>query len=174
GIKNTTLQRYMSLLEQVFLVLKIPAWTPNAEGQFVKSPKLLLNDTGLLCHLLGEGEGLVENRTTAGGVLENFVVMEIIKQLSWSENTLKPYHFSIHKGAEVDLVLEDQGGYLYGVEIKATATIKDDDFRGLRRFGELTGTKFKKGIVLYTGEQTLGGFGGKNLYAVPLSSLWSV
>jgi len=46
-----------------------------------------------------------------------FVVIEIIKQLSWSENTLKPYHFSIHKGAEVDLVLEDRMGYLYGVEI---------------------------------------------------------
>ncbi|MGB3852116.1 MAG: DUF4143 domain-containing protein, partial [Tunicatimonas sp.] len=57
GIKNTTLQRYVALLEQVFLIIKIPAWTPNAEGQFVKSPKIYLNDTGLLCHLSGENTG---------------------------------------------------------------------------------------------------------------------
>lgn len=172
GVKNTTLQRYMALLEQVFLIIRIPAWTPNTEGQFVKSPKIVLNDTGLLCHLRGEGESLLENRTTAGGFLENFVVMEIIKQLSWSEDILKPYHFSIHKGAEVDLVLENRKKQLYGIEIKSTATIKENDFRGLKKLAEIAGDKFQKGIVLYTGEQTLGGFGGKNLYAVPIATLW--
>ena len=173
GVKNSTLQRYIALLEQVFLILKIPAWTPNAEGQFVKSPKIVLNDTGLLCHLRGEGESLIENRTAAGSFLENFVVMEIIKQLSWSEEILKPYHFSTHKGAEVDLVLENRRKQLYGIEIKSAATIKENDFKGLKRFAELAGDRFQKGIVLYTGEQTLGGFGGKNLHAVPVSALWS-
>lgn len=173
GVKNTTLQRYMALLEQVFLILKIPAWTPNSEGQFVKSPKIILNDTGLLCHLRGEGESLIEDRTTAGSFLENFVVMEIIKQLSWSDDILKPYHFSIHKGAEVDLVLENRKKQLYGIEIKSAATIKENDFRGLKRFAEEAGDRFQKGIILYTGEQVLGGFGGKNLYAVPVTALWS-
>jgi predicted AAA+ superfamily ATPase len=75
GIKNTTLQRYVALLEHVFLILKIPAWTPNIEDQFVKSPKIFLNDTGLLCHLRGQGFGsLTDNRTTAGAFLENFIV----------------------------------------------------------------------------------------------------
>ncbi len=174
GVKNTTLQRYIALLEQVFLILKIPAWTPNSEGQFVKSPKIILNDTGLLCHLRGEGESLIEDRTTAGSFLENFVVMEIIKQLSWSEDILKPYHFSIHKGAEVDLVLENRKKQLYGIEIKSAATIRENDFRGLKRLADEAGDKFQKGIVLYTGEQVLGGFGGKNLYAVPVAALWSV
>ncbi|GEP95404.1 ATP-binding protein [Chitinophaga cymbidii] len=173
GVKNTTLQRYTALLEQVFLILRIPAWTPNAEGQFVKSPKIVLNDTGLLCHLRGEGESLIENRTTAGSFLENFVVMEIIKQLGWFDDFLKPYHFSIHKGAEVDLVLENRKKQLYGIEIKSTATVRESDFRGLKRLAELAGDKFQKGIVLYTGEQTLGGFGGKNLHAVPVSALWA-
>ncbi|MBX2924343.1 MAG: DUF4143 domain-containing protein [Chitinophagaceae bacterium] len=59
---------------------------PNTEGQYVKPPKVFLNDTGLLCHLKGEGaESLIANRITAGNFLENFVVMEIIKQLSWSD-----------------------------------------------------------------------------------------
>jgi len=172
-VKNTTLQRYMALLEHVFLILKIPAWIPNIEGQFVKSPKVFLNDTGLLCHLRGESvDSLIANRTTAGAFLENFIVMEIIKQLSWSGLFLKPYHFSIHSGAEVDLVLEDRKKQLYGIEIKSTASVSQNDFKGLKRLAEIAGKKFKKGIVLYSGENTIGGF-GENLQAVPLSAVWS-
>lgn len=173
GVKNTTLQRYMALLEQIFLILKIPAWTPGTEGQFVKSPKIFLNDTGLLCHLRGEAvDSLIANRITAGSFLENFVVLDICKQLSWSDITLKPYHFSMHGGAEVDLILQDSGKQLYGIEIKSTASVNSDDFKGLRRFAEFAGKKFKRGIVLYSGDRTLSGF-GTNLQAVPISSLWT-
>lgn len=173
GVKTPTLHRYLALLEQVFIIHKIPAWTTNAEGQFVKSPKIILNDTGLLCHLRGEGvDSLIGNRTTAGNFFENFVVLEIIKQLSWSETYLKPYHFSIHQGAEVDLVLEDRKKQLYGIEIKSTASIKEADFKGLEKLSALAGNRFKKGIVLYTGDQALSGF-GKNIYAVPIGALWS-
>jgi uncharacterized protein len=173
GVKNTTLQRYMALLEHVFLILKIPAWTPNIEGQFVKSPKIVLNDTGLLCHLRGEGvDSLMGNRTVAGAFLENFIVMEIIKHLTWSDLFLKPCHFSVHSGAEVDLVLEDRKKQLYGIEIKSTASVDQNDFKGLKRLAEVAGKKFQRGIVLYGGEQVVGGF-GENLQAVPLSAVWS-
>jgi hypothetical protein len=172
NVKNSTLYRYLTLLEQVYLILKIPAWTPNAEGEFVKSPKVLLNDTGLLCHLRGEGvESLLTNRTTAGNFLENFVAMEIIKQISWSNDYWKPYHFSMHKGAEVDLVLEDRKKQLYGIEIKSTASVNQGDFKGLKRFAEIAGERFKRGIVLYSGEHTVGGF-GENMLAVPIGALW--
>jgi len=173
GVKNTTLQRYLALLEQVFLVLKIPAWTPNAEGRYVKSPKVIINDTGLLCHIAGiDKAGLVIDRTAAGPVLENFVTMEILKQIGWFSKTLKPFHFSMHKGAEVDLVLEDQQKNIYAIEIKSTVTLRQNDFKGLKRLEEIAGKKFKKGVLLYTGDQLLSGFGGKNLWAVPLSQLW--
>lgn len=170
GIKNTTLQRYMALLEHVFLLVKIPAWTPNMEGQFVKSPKIYLNDSGLLSHLRGEDmESLSANRSGVGALLENFVVMEIIKQLSWSNKFLKPYHFSMHKGAEVDLVLENRQKQLFGIEVKSAASLKEKDFKGLKRLAELTGNKFQKGIVLYSGDEVVGF--GDNLYAVPISTL---
>jgi hypothetical protein len=78
---------------------------------------------------------------------------------------LKPYHFSIHQGAEVDLVLEDSKQQLYGIEIKSTATIDGHDFKGLKKLSELAGSKFRKGIVLYPGDQTLSCF-GKNLQAI--------
>jgi predicted AAA+ superfamily ATPase len=173
GIKNTTLKRYVTLLEHIFLIVNIPAWTKNTEGQFVKSPKVYLNDTGLLNHLIGlEDESFLEQRSNAGAYLENFVVTEIIKQLSWSDMYLKPYHFSIHRGSEVDLVLEDRAGGLYGIEIKSAASLQDSDFNGLRKLSELAGDKFRRGIVLYTGEQYLSGF-GDNLQAVPIPSVWS-
>lgn len=172
GIKNTTLHRYIALLEQVFLINKIPAWTPNVEGKYVKSPKIYINDSGLLCSLRGIGQHLIEDRTTAGLILENYVSMEIIKQITWSNTYLKPYHFSTHKGAEVDIVLEDKYKNLYAIEVKAKASVNEKDFKGLKQFAELTGSKFKKGILLYSGNQTIGGFGDNNFHAVPLSSLW--
>ncbi|SDD15079.1 ATP-binding protein [Niabella drilacis] len=171
GVKNTTFQRYMALLEHVFLLAKLPAWTPNAEGQFVKSPKVFLNDTGLLCHLMGESaESLLRNRTTAGLFFENFVTLEILKQLSWNDLSLKAYHFSMHSGAEVDLVLEDRKKQLYGIEIKSKASVTIDDFKGLKRLAALAGKKFQKGIVLYTGDQVISF--GDAFKAVPAGNLW--
>lgn len=173
GVNHSTLGRYITLLEHIFLIRKIPAWTKNLEGSIVKSPKMYFNDTGLLANLIGkEDETFLQVRNEAGSYLENFVVMEIIKQLSWSNLRLKPYHFSIHRGAEVDLVLEAPQGSIYGIEIKTAASVSKSDFKGLRKLSELTGKKFKKGIVLYTGEHFFGGF-GENMYAVPVSSIWS-
>jgi len=172
GVKNTTLQRYTALLEQVFLINKIAAWTPNADGKYVKSPKIYINDSGLLCYLRGEGWELLDDRTTAGLILENFVSMEIVKQITWSPTYLKPYHFSTHKGAEVDIILEDKYRNLYAIEVKSKASVNEKDFRGLKQFAALAGHRFKKGILLYTGNQTIGGFGDGSLQAVPISSIW--
>ncbi len=172
GVKNTSFQRYMSLLEQVFLIVKIPAWTPNAEGRYVKSPKLFFNDTGLLCHLDGNGADLLENRTEAGHFLENFVMMEIMKQISWFETTLKPMHFRMHKGAEVDIVLEDHRKKLYGIEVKSKASLNKKDFKGLKKLAEVAGKRFRKGIILYTGKEVVSGFGDEHLQVVPLGNLW--
>ena len=172
GIKNSSFQRYMALLEQVFMIVKIPAWTPNTEGQFVKSPKIFLNDTGLLCQLENSGDDLLQDRTQAGHFVENFVAMEVLKQISWFNDPLKLMHFSMHKGAEVDLVIEDQKKMIYGIEIKSKTSLKPDDFKGLKKLAQLAGNKFKKGILLYTGEHVLGGFGGKNLQAVPINNVW--
>ena len=171
GVKNTTLQRYMALLEHVFLIVKVPAWTPNLEGQFVKSPKIYLNDTGLLSHLRGEDvESLLSNRKEAGAFLENFIAMEVIKQVGWSDQFLKLYHFSIHKGAEVDLVLENRKKQLFGIEIKSAATLREQDFKGLKQLSKLAGDKFQKGIILYSGEEMLSF--GDHLWAVPIANVW--
>jgi len=172
GIPQTTLQRYYTLLRQVFLVVHLPAWTPNFEGRVIKAPKVFFNDAGILCHLRGESIGsLRHDRNRAGAIFENFAVMEIIKQLSWSELSLKPYHFRTHKGQEVDLVLEGRTKQLYGVEVKTSSSVTSQDFKGLRYLREMHPKKFTKGVVLYTGDQVIKF--EDNLYAVPVSALWA-
>ncbi len=172
-IPQTTVKRYYSLLLNIFMIVEIPPWTPNLEGRFVKSPKTYLGDTGLLCYLQNiNAEHITEYKRDAGSILESFVVMEIVKQLGWSDIALKAYHFRTHKGQEVDLLLEDRNRNIYGIEIKSSETPNNHDFKGLKALQSLMPDKFKKGIVLYTGEHFFGGF-GDNMYAVPLSSLWS-
>lgn len=172
GIPNTTLKRYYALLRHVFLIVHLPAWTPNLEGRIIKAPKVFINDTGLLCYLRGEGaDSFLKNRTGAGSIFENFVVMEIIKQLSWSDIVLRPYHFRSHKGQEVDIVLENRKKQLYGIEVKTTSSVDNNDFKGLSYLQDLKPKNFMKGIVLYTGDQVIK-FADK-LYAVPVSALWA-
>ncbi|MCP4369449.1 MAG: ATP-binding protein [Deltaproteobacteria bacterium] len=171
GIPSTTMQRYYALLQHVFLVKHIPAWRPNLEGRVVKAPKVFLNDTGLLCYLRGEGaDSFLKYRDGAGPILENFVVMEIIKQLSWSDISLKPYHFRTHKGVEVDIVLESRKKQLYGIEVKTSSSVRSKDFKGLKYLKDLKPENFKKGVLFYTGNQVIKF--GENLYAVPMSTLW--
>src|SRR5205085_1985721 len=97
SMPQTTLKRYMALLEMTFLIHTLPAWFTNIGKRLAKSPKLLVNDAGLLLHLLGADAGRLRNDPTlGGGVLENFVALELLKQRGWSK--LKPnlFHFHTH------------------------------------------------------------------------------
>lgn len=125
AIPQTTLKRYMALLETTFILRLLPAWFTNIGKRLTKAPKLLLADTGLLSHLLGiDGDRLRTDRTLFGHVLENFVAMRLIKQLGWSDRRCRPYHFRAESGAEVDLVLEDSAEKLVGIEVKGAVTLE--------------------------------------------------
>lgn len=172
AMPQSTLKRYFTLLETTFLVQTLPAWSANLGKRLVKSPKLLLNDTGLMAYLLGlNDERLLADNTSLGPLLENFVVMELRKQAGWSATQPKLFHFRLQTGQEVDLVMEDAAGDLVGIEVKASATVGASDFRGLRTLAELTGKRFRRGLLLYTGREALPF--GSNLYALPVESLWT-
>jgi len=96
--------------------------------------------------------------------------MEITKQISWHPYPLKLMHFSKHKGAAVDLVIEDHKKQLYGIEVKSKASLKQDDFEGLSALSKLAGKRLKRGIVLYSGTEAISGFGQK-LNAIPINNL---
>ena len=172
AIPQTTLKRYLALMEMTFLVRLLPAWFSNPGKRLAKAPKLLLTDTGLLTHLIeADADRLRRDRTLLGHVLENFVAMEVIKQLGWSERRRRLFHFRTESGAEVDLVLEDRAGRLVGVEVKSAAAVRQQDFRGLGALARLTGDRFVRGVVLCTGT-TVVPF-GRNLFALPVSQLWA-
>ncbi len=167
----STLKRYISLLSAIFLHVELPGWYRNAEKKLLKSPKTYLNDTGLLCSLLGlNAEGLTADRTKAGPILENFAVMELLKQRGWSKIRPRLFHLRTQAGQEVDVVLENADGRLVGLEIKATGNVGPREFAGLEAFAEMAGSAFVRGIVLHTGKETAS-FGPK-LVALPISALW--
>ena len=173
GIPNTTLKRYLALLEATFLIQPLPAWSANLSKRLVRAPKLLLCDTGLLAHLLGvDARRLAAERALVGALLENFVAMELAKQASWSEVRPAIHHFRTHAGEEVDVVLEDAAGRVVGIEVKAAATVGARDLRGLRALAEALGKKFVRGVVLYTGTEVIPF--GERVHAVPLEALWTM
>jgi predicted AAA+ superfamily ATPase len=172
GIKLTTLNRYLSLLETVFLIRRLPAWSPNVGKRLVKSPKLHFVDTGLAAHLLGLDErGLMASPRAFGALLETFVVNELEKDLGWAGTQARLFHFRSADRREVDVVIEDRSGRVVGIEVRASATPTQADFDGLRALQRLTGGRFVRGVVLHLGDALLP-FGDR-LEAAPLSSLWT-
>lgn len=172
GLPATTLKRYLSLLEAIFLLHFLPAWTSNVSKRIIKSPKLLLADTGLVCSLLGlDTDYLLHNRTLLGHLLESFIALELMKQASWSEVEPKLYHYRTQRRSEVDIVLEGAAGRMVGIEAKLSQTLTQKAFEGLRELEAELADKFHRGIVLYSGTQVIH-FSDK-LVAVPIQKLWS-
>ena len=171
GIAATTLQRYVQLLQALYLVDFVSPWTLNYGKRFVKSPKIYLSDTGILCFLLGANQKkLLLTPHLMGNVLENFAVSELQKQMTWNQRRVKLYFMRTTKGIEVDIVLEDAEGNLVAIEIKSSQKMDHQDFKGINFLKETTKERFKRGIVLYPGKEAIPF--GKDLWALPLSSIW--
>ena len=172
GLPHTTLTRYLTLLETVFLVHRLPAWSPNLGKRLVKAPKLHLVDTGLACHLLGaDAQRLSEDRPLLGRMLETFVVGELRKQVSWTDPQTTLHHFRTASGSEADVVLEKADGKVAAIEVKASATVAASDFAALQALRDQLGQRFQAGVVFYLGEQVLPF--GDELWLVPVPTLWA-
>ncbi len=173
GVPRSSLDRYLTLLEHVFLVRRLPAWHTNRIRQITKSPKLLLADSAVLANLLRADEKrLAEDSLLLGDAVECFVGMELAKQIGAFPRRASLMHMRTAKGAEVDFVAEGSDGRLAGVEVKSSSTVRSDDFRHLAAMRDrLDGDRFGKGIVLYRGGERLS-FGDR-LEAWPLATLWT-
>lgn len=173
AMPQTTLQRYWALFEATFLVRTLPAWSANLGTRLVKAPKVMLGDTGLLCHLCGlDAARLQADDLMTGAALEAFVAAELTKQITWSKTHPSLFHYRTHSQQEVDFVLEDAAGKLVGIEVKKTASPSAGDFKGLRHLQEMTGRRFLRGILLHAGNASVAF--GPNLLAVPVSALWEM
>lgn len=172
-LSRVTIGDYVTLLEHVFLLERLPPWHSNRSSRLVKTPKLHLGDSGLACGLLGlDAAALAADRARLGPLLETFVYQELRRLASWHERGHGFYHFRDRDRVEVDIVIERGAAQLAGVEVKAAATVTAADFRGLRKLRDVAGKHFACGVVLYDGE-TCAPF-GDGLYAVPLRMLWEL
>jgi len=174
GIDHKTVANHVRALEQLFLVVRLPAWHANLGHRVIRSAKLHIADTGMLCSLLGvDTDRLTEDGTLAGAVFETFVVNEVVRLVSVAElaSLLSLHHYRDRRGNEVDLVLEHAGGDVVGIEVKASATPRLQDAAGLALLRDNLGDRFRHGIVLHLGPETTSL--GDRLTAVPLMGLWS-
>lgn len=172
GLNQPTFKRYFTLLEALFLVRTIRPWFTNRIKRLMKSEKVYQGDTGLMAYLTGlTAERLEREPTVLGGLVENFVAMELQKQQTWSRTRPELFHYRDYSGTEVDFVLESPGSQrVVGIEVKARATVGPADFKGLKVMAGALGETFHRGIVLYTGTGIVPF--GANLHAVPISALW--
>ena len=172
GIDGKTVDRWLTLLEHMFLVRRIRAWHRNRLKRLIRTPKLHFLDSGLLAALRGTGAtDIAADREKLGPLLECFVHAEIVKAAALSDETTTVSHYRDKDQVEVDLVLERSPDRVVGIEVKAGATVRPRDFRGLERLRSAVGDGFACGIVLHDSEriQQI----GSRLYAMPMKMLWT-
>lgn len=174
-IPPRTLPPYLDLLETLYLIERIPAWSTNLSKRVIARPKLVLLDSGLAARLINvsaAGAGQRANPTVAGQLIETFTIGEIRRQLGWSERPARLYHYREQAGAEVDIVIETPDGRIAALEVKSAATVRPGDIRWLTAQRDRLGHRFTAGLILHTGPNTQPL--GDRLAAVPLDVLWSV
>lgn len=171
---DKTVKRYMEILELMFIIRRLHPYVHNsAKREVVGMPKLHFIDTGLACHLLGlKKPETLHTSHFFGGLVENLVFGELLKHATWAEEEVKFYHFRDTAGHELDLVVERSDGAVVGVEVKASMTVKQEDFRGLATFADYAKDRFLHGVLLYSGDKLLPfRINGRVFHALPLSSL---
>ncbi|MDR1309682.1 MAG: ATP-binding protein [Deltaproteobacteria bacterium] len=172
GVPASTLGRYVRLLESLFLIWLLPAWSRNLGKRLTKMPKVHVIDSGLACHLCGaDAPRLAGDQTLAGRLLESFVAGEVLRQSCWTEHQVALYHYRSSAGEEVDLVLEDWSGRVAAVEVKLAASVYPHDLRGLASLRGVMGDSFVRGAVIYLGREPMAM--GDRLFAVPLGTVFA-
>ena len=171
GVDSKTIDRWLTLLEHMFLVRRVRAWHRNDLKRLVKTPKLHFLDSGLLAALQRvDAAAIARNRQALGPLLECFVHAEIVKAVVLGSETTAIGHYRDKDRVEVDLVLERSPHGIVGIEIKAGATVHPSDFKGLARLKEAMDKRFACGIVLHDGERVQQM--ASRLFAMPIKMLW--
>lgn len=116
GIANTTVRRYIDILEQAYLVRRLEPWYVNMGKRIVKSPKLYTRDSGNLhfLHNIRSYDDLISH-PVAGASWEGYVIEQVIHRL---DPAIRPYFYRTSNGAEMDLVLVEGLKPVISIEIK--------------------------------------------------------
>ena len=176
GVSRPTIESHLRLLEDLFLVVRLPAWGRTLRSRVSVKPKVHVVDSGLAARLLrltpDKLTGLDPAALTDfGHLLETFVVGEIRKQSSWLEEPVALGHWRTSDGAEVDLIIEHDDGTVLAFEVKASERAPGSDFRGLAQLRDALGSRFVAGTILTTGTRSY--TYEDRLHVMPIDRLWT-
>ena len=172
GHTRMTIDRYLSILQRLFLVRQVPAWHNNQCKRLGKTPKVHICDSGLGAALSGlRTKDWNAKRSRFGHLLESFAVQQLTAMADVSEDEHFFSHYRDKDKVEIDLIIETYGD-VRGVEVKAAATTGKDDGKGLHRLANQIGDRFKGGIVLYDGHSIIPIDKEREIWAVPFNRLW--
>ena len=170
NLDTKTTQKYVGLLETLFLVEKLRPWHGNMLKRIIKTPKIHFIDSSLLaCLNRVTIEKLQTDRSSFGALLETWVYGELLKTINVLDDLWRIYYYRDKDQVEVDFVLENDERKIIGIEVKASSTVCNQDFRGLRKLASLAAKDWMSGIVLYNGTQCLSF--GDSLWVIPFSML---
>ena len=171
---HDAIRAYLALLETIYLVFVLPAWTTSETPRARLRGKLHFVDSGLAANLLGvTPDQLVDPvHPYTGALVETFVVSELARLAPFSSSRPTLGHYRDKEKREIDLIVEGRDRRLAGVEVKAALDVDETDFRHLAYLRDKLGDRFVNGVVIHLGNEVLS-FGDR-LTAVPLSWLWSL
>ena len=176
GIDRKTLEDYVELLEDLFLVARLPAWGKTLRARASSKPKVYVVDSGLAARLLRltptklaslDPTGLTE----LGNLLETFVVGELRKQVSWLDEQATCGHWRTGDDDEVDFVVEFADGTVLAFEVKTGERVRGNDLKGMRKLREAIGDRFLAGVALSMGPRSY--TYEDRLHVMPLDRLWT-
>jgi len=173
SIQRATVESYLNALEGLYLIERVPAWTKGDYARIGKQPKFFMSDSGLAASILGwRAQEVALDPDRSGKILETFAYCEIAAAAECGEDW-RIHHYRDWENREIDLLLErERDGAMLAVEVKATSSVKREDFRTLQWFKQtLARDSDFTGVVVYTGERLLAF--GEGLWAVPFASLWA-
>jgi predicted AAA+ superfamily ATPase len=171
GLDSKTVAKYIGVFEKMYLLRRVEVFSNNQLSRVTKTPKLQFIDSGLLSTLIGlNKQEILIDRSRFGNVLESFVYSEILKHITTSNEDYQVMFYRDVEKVEVDFVIENARSQVVGIEVKATATVKDTHLKGLKKLAAICGANFQMGVLLYDGSETLPL--GDRIWAVPISSLW--
>jgi uncharacterized protein len=173
GLKDHTAKRYMAFLKRLYLFEELPAWHRNENKRLIKSPKVHIVDTGLLCAIRNITEEKLKSLRPGnpiGHILESYIVTELRRLATWSEHELSFYHYRDKDKVDVDLVIETEDGGVVGIEVKAASTVNQSDLTGLNRLKSAAGEDFIMGVLLYDGDHSVSH--GDGIYSCPIGVIW--
>jgi uncharacterized protein len=152
GISQPTARQWLTVLEASHIVTLIKPYHRNFGKRLVKTPKLYLLDTGLLCQLLHIASAReLQLHAARGAVFETWVVAETLKH-RYNRGLAGDVHFwRDNHGLEVDLVFEHRGR-LHGVECKSGTTYAGDWITPARRWQQLVGREAADPLLVYGGD----------------------